>query len=339
MPQAMVRKPIGLVVAGLMVLALGYVPAAAAPEAVAPAAGLMGPLSQVPPAQPSGKKYKFVFVVHDGTTTFYRPVINGMNIACSQVGADCQFMGPPNGSDIPAEVDLIENAIQSGADAVFLDIPDQQAMEKVTAEAKAKNVEVFFIGTVYPDKPEYGSIGQDLYRAGQVMGQQAAKSLPDGGKVGIVICCPGILPLQRRAQGAIDALNATGKFQVVGPIEISTDQTKAYGAIEALYQGNPDIKGIFGVDANTEVIGRFIQKNGLKGVVKGGGFDLVPGTLEAIKTGDMQFTTGQNPFLWGYLPVQEMWLFKEFGVRPVSLDSGADVVDASNAAGIDPLFH
>ena len=53
----------------------------------------------------------------------------------------------------------------------------------------------------------------------------------------------------------------------------------------------------------------------------------------------MQFTTGQNPFLWGYLPVQEMWLFKEFGVKPVSLDSGADVVDSSTAGTVDPLFH
>jgi ABC-type sugar transport system substrate-binding protein len=81
------------------------------------------------------------------------------------------------------------------------------------------------------------------------------------------------------------------------------------------------------------------KKNALKGTLKGGGFDLVPGTLEAIKTDDMQFTTGQNPFLWGYLPVQEMWLFKEFGVRPVSLDSGADVVDISTAGTVDPLFH
>src|SRR5687768_18585919 len=69
--------------------------------------------------------YKFAIIVHDGTTSFYAPVINGMNIACAQLGAECQFLGPPNGSDVAAQVDLIENAINSGVNAVILDIPDE----------------------------------------------------------------------------------------------------------------------------------------------------------------------------------------------------------------------
>src|SRR5262249_49646991 len=94
-----------------------------------------------------GKTYKFDVIVHDGSTSFYAPVINGMNIACAQLGEECKFLGPPNGSDVAAEVDLIENAINSGVDAVIMDIPDEKAMEKVTAEADAKNVGVYFIGT------------------------------------------------------------------------------------------------------------------------------------------------------------------------------------------------
>src|SRR5439155_1184728 len=131
------------------------------------------------------KHYKFDVIVHDGTTSFYAPVINGMNIACAQIGAECKFLGPPNGSDIPAEVDLIENAINSGVDAVIMDIPDEKAMEKVTAEADAKNVGVYFIGTAYP-KTKYGSIGQDFYGAGKSEGKQVVKYLPNSGKVGIV---------------------------------------------------------------------------------------------------------------------------------------------------------
>ncbi len=291
-------------------------------------------------AQDAAKVYKFDIIVHDGTTSFYAPVINGMNIACAQIGAECQFLGPPNGSDIAAQVDLAENAINSGVDAIILDIPDENAMEKVVAEAEAAGVGVYFIGTSYPQMTDYGSIGQSFYSAGQTMGNQIVKYLPDGGKVGIVICCAGNIQLGLRAQGATDVMTAAGNFTVIGPIEIGTDQTEAYGAIEALYQANPDIKGIFGVDANTEVIGRFIQRNNLKGQVMGGGFDLVPGTLGAISSGDMQFTIGQNPFLWGYLSVHQMWLYLEHGIHPISLDSGADVVDATDdIANLDSMFH
>jgi simple sugar transport system substrate-binding protein len=284
------------------------------------------------------KKYKFDIIVHDGSTSFYAPVINGMNIACAQISAECKFLGPPNGSDIAAEVDLIENAINSGVDAIIMDIPNEKAMEKVTAEAAAKNVGVYFIGTAYPHTP-YGSIGQNFYAAGKVEGSQIIKYLPGGGKVAIVTCCAGNVPLEQRAQGAIDTLKANGKFQVVGPTLISTDETQAYSAIEALYEANPDLKGIFGTDATTEVIGRFIQKNGLAGKVIGGGFDLVPATIDAIKSGDLKFTTGQSPFLWGYLAVHQMWLQQAYGVHPISVDSGADVIDASNAGTLNPMFH
>jgi simple sugar transport system substrate-binding protein len=291
------------------------------------------------PATAQNKKYKFAVIVHDGTTPFYAPVINGMNVACAQLGAECKFLGPPNGSDVAAEVDLAQNAINSGVDGIAIDIPDAKAMEKVVAEAKAKKVDIYFIGTPYPDHPEYGSIGQNFLNAGHTMGQQIVKYMPDGGKVGIVTCCIGNIQLGQRAQGAIDIMKANGKFTVVGPVDITSDATKQYGAIEAMYQANPDMKGIFGVDASTEVIARFIQKNNLKGKVSGGGFDLVQGTLNAIKTGDVQFTTGQNPFLWGYLSMHQLWLHSAHGVHPISLDSGADTVDISNVEGLDPMFH
>ena len=284
--------------------------------------------------------YRFAVIVHDGTTSFYAPVINGMNIACAQIGAECQFLGPPNGSDVAAQVDLIENAINSGVNGVILDIPDENAMERVVAQAEAAGVGVYFIGTSYPQMTAYGSIGQNFYAAGQTMGNQIVAHLPDGGKVGIVVCCAGNIPLGQRAQGAMDVLTAAGNFTIVGPTEIGTDQTEAFGAIEAMYQANPDMVGIFGVDANTEVIGRFIEANSLQGTVVGGGFDLVPGTLSAIMAGDMAFTIGQNPFLWGYLSVHELYLSLEHGIQPISLDSGADVVDANDdIANLDPMFH
>jgi simple sugar transport system substrate-binding protein len=290
-------------------------------------------------ATAQNKVYKFDVIVHDGTTPFYAPVINGMNVACAQLGAECKFIGPPNGSDIAAEVDLALNAINSGIDGIAADIPDAKAMEKIVAAAKAKNIGVYFIGTPYPDQTDYGSIGQNFLNAGHTMGQQIVKYMPKGGKVGIVTCCVGNIQLGQRAQGAIDVMKANGKFTVVGPVGITSDATKQYSAIEAMYQANPDMAGIFGVDASTEVIARFIQKNNLKGKVVGGGFDLVPGTLNAIKSGDMQFTTGQNPFLWGYLSMHELWLRAAHNVHPVSFDSGADTIDSSNVANLDPMFH
>ena len=217
------------------------------------AATLVGAALFASPATAQDKTYKFTIIVHDGATSFYAPVQTGMEVACAELKADCQFMGPANGSDPVAQVDMAQNAINSGVDGIILDVPDQNAMEKITGSAKSKDVDVFFIGTSYPDNPDYASMGQNFYNAGVAVGKQIIKYLPDGGKVGIVTCCAGNIPLGQRAQGEIDTLNATGKFTVVGPILMGQDETQAFGAIEAMYQANPDMVGIFGTDASTEV--------------------------------------------------------------------------------------
>src|ERR1700761_1737183 len=113
------------------------------------------------PAWSQDKQYKFDIIVHDGSTSFYAPVQAGMDAACKQLNAVCHFMGPPNGSDPVAQVDLAQNAINSGVDAIILDVPDQKAMQKITTEADAKGVDIYFIGTSYPGS-KYGSMGQNF---------------------------------------------------------------------------------------------------------------------------------------------------------------------------------
>lgn len=290
------------------------------------------------PARAQDRPMTFDIIVHDGSTSFYAPVQSGMEMACKQLNATCRFMGPPNGSDPVAQVDMAQNAINSGVDAIILDVPDRRAMQKITQEADAKGVDVYFIGTSYPGS-KYGSIGQDFYKAGVVVGHQIEKYLPNGGKVDIVTCCAGNIPLGQRAKGMTDVLGANPKFTVVGPTLLGQDDTQAFGAIEAMYKVNPDVVGIFGTDASTSVIARFIQREGLGGKVIGGGFDLVPATLNAIKSGEIKFTTGQNPFLWGYLAVHQMYLKRAHGLPPISIDSGAGVIDAGNVATADPKLQ
>src|SRR5260221_8607097 len=64
----------------------------------------------------------------------------------------------------------------------------------------------FFRGVPLRRWRHYGSIGQDFYAAGRAEGNQIVKNLPEGGKVAIVTCCAGNVPLGQRAQGAMDVL-------------------------------------------------------------------------------------------------------------------------------------
>ena len=67
--------------------------------------------------------------------------------------------------------------------------------------------------------------------------------------------------------------------------------------------------------------------------------NLLPATVEAIKKGEMAFTTTQNPFLWGYLSVKQLYLHREFNLHPISIDSGAGVIDATNVDKVNPKYN
>ena len=79
---------------------------------------------------------------------------------------------------------------------------------------------------------------------------------------------------------------------------------------------------------------RFVSaKYGL--VKKGGavaGFDLFPQTLDFIKSGDCSFTTDQQAYLQGFLPVQQMYLYKLSGglVGPANSDTSQAYVTKDN---------
>jgi len=81
--------------------------------------------------------------------------------------------------------------------------------------------------------------------------------------------------------------------------------------IESYLAGHPETKGMFAVDAgSTEGVAKTIQKKGAKGKVKGGGYDLLENTEKLLSEGYIQFTIDQQPYLQGFLPTLELFLYQ-----------------------------
>jgi simple sugar transport system substrate-binding protein len=87
------------------------------------------------------------------------------------------------------------------------------------------------------------------------------------------------------------------------------------------------------VDAgSTELLGPALAATGLVGKIPGGGFDLTPGTLTAINSGQINFTINQDPYLQGFLPTLYLYLFNLTGglVAPPDTDTGLSFITKSN---------
>ena len=66
--------------------------------------------------------------------------------------------------------------------------------------------------------------------------------------------------------------------------------------------------------------------------VRAGGYDLLPKTLRAIADRHLDFTIDQQPYLQGFLPILQLFLFKYSGglVAPADTNTGLHFVTREN---------
>ncbi len=286
-------------------------------------------------AQPA-KQYKFVVITHATAVPFFVPVRKGAEDAGKLIGADVTYTGP-SGFDIQKQVEFMKSAIAQGADGIACTLPDPTAFNDVVKEAMSKGIPVIAINADAPKSGRMAYIGQGNYDAGRSMGEQIVKLLPSGGDVILSIHTAGAENLEARLKGVKDVLDAKGGFKY-RVVTAGTDLVKAESLLASALQANPNVKGMFGVeDISGIAIGHIIEREGLKGKVFGGGFDLVTETLDEIAKGNMQFTIDQQPYLQGFQGVMELYLYKKFNLSPADINTGIAPVTAENVDTVKKL--
>ena len=301
--------------------------------AAAGAAGLMPSAARAAGAGPFPKhpRWKFVFVNHVTTNPFFVPTQYGIADACELLGCDHQWTGSAT-SDVAEMVNSMNSAIASKASAIAVPIVDPHAFDQPTARALAAGIPVFSYNA---DAPAGGGnkrlayIGQDLYKSGQSMGERIL-TLVDSGTIGMFIATPGQLNIQPRLDGASDVIKKSGKKIDIQVIASGATVNEELSKIKAFYLGHQDLKGMFAVDGgSTQGIAETMKQYNLpaKGV-HGGGYDLLPRTLELIDGGFLDFTIDQQPYLQGFYTVMEMFTFLASGglVGPAECNTGLKFV-------------
>jgi simple sugar transport system substrate-binding protein len=91
---------------------------------------------------------------------------------------------------------------------------------------------------------------------------------------------------------------------------------------------------MFAVDGgSTQGVAGVMRKYGLhKRGVRAGGYDLLPGTLEAIRSRDLDFTIDQQPYLQGFVPIMQLFFARYSGglVAPADTNTGLLFVTRRN---------
>jgi simple sugar transport system substrate-binding protein len=288
---------------------------------------------------PSTPNWKFVFVNHVVTNPFFTPTQYGAQDACALLGCQFQWTGAKN-QEVGIMVSAVNTAVSANADGIAVCVVDKSAFRKPIDDALDKGIPVVSYNAdgARADKGSnrLAYIGQGLYDSGFALGTRALQLVDSGNVVGF-IAQPGALNIQPRIDGASDAIKQSGKPIKFSPVGTDPDVTKGASIIDAYAQGHQDLAGMLAVDAgSTQAVGATVTKYNMrsKGLKVAGGFDLTPETLSAIKSGGLDYTIDQQPYLQGFLPVLYLWLYKLSGglVLPSETNTGLLFVTKDNVS-------
>lgn len=281
----------------------------------------------------AGKKIDVI--VKATESEFWQSMLAGAEQAGGDFGVELGLFGPTSEADIDEQVQLVENSISRGAEAIVLASNSSTALNNVIDRARDAGIVVISVDNAVTTATE-GFIGTDNVKAGAQAGQRMCELITDAGQAdGEILhesAVSGIQVLIDRFEGfkqglATECPDAT----IVQTLVNDNDLNKAVGQVNDALTSIPDLAGIF-ADNNTSGVGAAtaVQERDAGDDVAVVAFDSDPAEVEAVRSGAIDAILVQNPFFFGYQGVVEAAMAAAGSNPPVNLDPGAVLVDADN---------
>jgi PAS domain S-box-containing protein len=244
-------------------------------------------------------------------------------------------------------VQLIEQAISTKPDGLVVAITDAAALDGVLRRAISQGIPVIAFNT--PDLrepavriPYLSFVGTDYYSDGKRAGEHALAHAKAGENPmpKQVLCAnpdPAHGGLIARCKGMTDAMKATG----INTETLTTDSDPARAAniLSAYLARYPDVNYIYAVTSESgPTVWTVCNEMGLHPDLGDTahkvtiiGVDDNPVSLSGVKAGHLLSTVSQEFWLQGYVPLQRLYWYREYGYTPESdILTGPVIIDKTN---------
>jgi ribose transport system substrate-binding protein len=322
------RVPLLLSVA-VLVGVLGCTKAPQAPPTTAPPLGAAKQPASVTP--PGSKTYRIAVVPKGTAYSFWKTVKAGAEAAGKETGAEIDWKGPDQETDVARQVAIIENFITSRVDAIVMAACDAKALVPKVKQAMAAGIPVITIDSGIATDDALSFVATDNVKGAREGTEKLIELIGGSGKVGAIPFIQGAATSDMREQGFNEAVKANPKVQAVKPLYSQGDAEKGMKAAENMITSNPDLKGIFAANEPGAIgAARAIKQRGLVGKVKLVGFDAADTEISALKEGVIQALVVQDPFKMGYEGVKAA--VAAIRKKPVEkrIDTGVMIVTMDN---------
>src|SRR5687767_8096312 len=225
--------------------------------------------------------------------------------------------------------EILESFITQRVDGIAISTLNGDFLTETINRAVDAGIPVVTWDSDAPKSKRMAFYGVDDYASGKIMGEQAIKLLNGKGTVAMITSM-GATNLQRRLEGARDALKAAPGIQVVETYDIKEDVVRCAEIIATGTRRYPDLGAWLSVGGWP-----VFTRNALVAIEPGKpkviSFDTISPALDLLRENRVQVLLAQKYFGWGSESVR---LLREIrnGQRPTSpiIDSGVDIVTRDN---------
>jgi len=306
------------------------------PSAEEAAAGITAPAAAIK-----------VAVIGKSVHPYWANVEKGVQDAAAKLGVQADFFVPTK-EDITAQMSTMEGYIAQGYDGIAVAPSDPKAMEATIKAAMDAGIPVITLDTDAPESVRLAYVGTSNKSAGVVAGQEMAKLLPDGGKVGFGTGSLTALNSLERMEGFREGMGDA--ITVLDPVNNDKeDSTTALELANATLVANPDLVGAFGVYAyNGPAWAKAIKEQGKVGEVKIVCFDATDEHIAFVQEGVIDVLVAQREYFQGYDSVELLTLMAQKGIEagmaeygvPADkiVDTGVDIVTLAGLVDYDAML-
>jgi ribose transport system substrate-binding protein len=189
----------------------------------------------------------------------------------------------PANADVVIQNEMIEKAIATRPDGIFIDLLDPVSNLKILSEAKKMGIQVLLFDCEYPGWP---SLGTDYSAEGALIAEELAKDLGYKGKVALSIGVPTAANHHARHLAAKAVIEKYPNMSLVAEVVDNDSIEEAAKQAAAAITANPDLAGFIGLNAAAPIgIGIAIKEAGKVGKIKFIGMDALPEMVQQVKDG------------------------------------------------------
>lgn len=289
-------------------------------------------------AKPQDRRYSVVLVSKSTRTEFWLSVFAGAEAAATEYNLKLHIEGPETEEDFQAQNRMIEEAVDSGAQAlVFSAIDYKNNASAINAAAQA-GLKIVAIDSDVDSEAVSTYIGTDNYAAGKMAAQAALDRVDGTLKVGIVNYDASSANGQERERGVKETFALSGRAEVVSVVNTLAEASQAKEDTIALLEENPQINVLVALNEPTSVgAARAVETCDLSQEVFLVGFDSNIYTIDALQNGSVDALIVQNPYAMGYLGVESAYHLLNGNKKALAptVDTSTQIVDRENLFSVD----